>query len=98
MLAPATRRGGGCAWWRLADNAARQRSREVSLLAAISAAAIAVATADYITNATTNEWAYATAVGAVSEGWDNTTLAGLEAANATDKWADFAFAHNVNKL
>jgi hypothetical protein len=98
MIAPATSRGGGRAWRRLADNATRQRACGVSLLAAISGAAIAVATADYITNATTNEWAYATAVGAVSEGWDNTTLAGLEAVNATDKWVDFAFAPNVNKL
>ena len=52
----------------------------------------------YTTNVTADEWAYATAIGAIVrvEGWDTTTLAGL--GSVASKWDGVAFASNVGKL
>lgn len=53
--------------------------------------------AQYVSNATSEEWAYAAAVGAVREDVDTTTLGGLSSIS-TLKWSGITFVDTVGKL
>lgn len=52
--------------------------------------------AQFVSNITADEWAYAAAVGAVTETWDITTLSGLSASEG--KWHGIVYVPTARKL